>query len=115
MSKYYTAPYAFKTNPIIQGWGGQFSPPGLISSYEYDLSSQILYTFYPQNQYDVFLNVPTSIPQQLSIAGKQYSSLPSYPNPDIIYSTNINGVFPKCLLTENGRPLICDNGDYIIV
>jgi hypothetical protein len=111
---YYTAPYAFQTT-IPQGYGGQFFPSSLLSSFFYDISATILYTFYPQNQYDAWLNVPSSVAQQLSIAGKQYSSAPSYPNPDTIYNTNIKGVFPKCILTESGSPLLCDNGNYLVV
>lgn len=114
MASYYTAPYYFQTSPL-QGWGGQFYPASLLSGYFYDIVSTILYTFYPQNQYDVWLDVPTSVPQQLSIAGKQYSSALSYPNPDTIYNQNIKNVFPKCILTENGSPLLCDNGDYLVV
>lgn len=111
---YYTAPYYFQTT-IPQGFGGQFYPPSLLSAYFYDISATILYTFYPQSQYDVWLNAPTSIAQQLSVAGKQYSSAFSYPNPDTIYNTNIVGVFPKCVLTESGSPLLCDNGKYLVV
>lgn len=114
MSKYYTAPYAFQTS-IISGWGGQFSPATLISGFFYDIINTIIYIFYPQNQYDVYLNAPTSIAQQLTLSGKQYNSNPSFPNPDTIYKTNINGVFPKCILTENGSPLLCDNGNYLVV
>lgn len=114
MSKYYTAPYSFKTS-INQGWGGQFSPAGLLSAFFYDIPNTILYTFYPQNQYDVWLNAPTSIAQQLTLSGKQYNSNPSFPNPDTIYNTNIKNVFPKCILTENGSPLLCDNGVYLVV
>ena len=99
---------------ITSGWGGQFAPAGLLSGFSYDIPNTILYTFYPQNQYDVYLDVPTSIAQQLTIAGKQYNSNPNYPNPDTIYKININGVFPKCILTENGSPLLCDNGDYLV-
>jgi len=114
MSNYYTAPYAFQTN-ITSGWGGQFSPAGLVSGFFYDIINTILYIFYPQNQYDVYLNAPTSIAQQLTLSGKQYNSNPNFPNPDTIYNTNINGVFPKCILTESGSPLLCDNGDYLVV
>lgn len=114
MSSYYTAPYAFQT-AITSGWGGQFYPAGLLSGFSYDIPNTILYTFYPQNQYDAWLNVPTSVPQQLTLSGKQYNSNPDFPNPDTIYSTNIRGVFPKCILTENGSPLLCDNGDYLVV
>lgn len=114
MSNYYTAPYAFQTS-ISQGWGGQFYPPSLLFAYAYDIPSTILYTFYPQEQYDVFLNVPSSVAQQLAISGKQYSSAIGYPNPDTIYTQNISGVFPKCILTENGSPLLCNNGDYLVV
>lgn len=114
MSSYYTAPYGFQTS-ITAGWGGQFYPAFLLSGFSYDIPNTILYTFYPQEQYDVWLNVPTSLAQQLTIAGKQYSSAPGYPNPDIIYNNNIKGVFPRCILTENGSPLLCDNGDYLVV
>lgn len=114
MSNYYTAPYGFKT-AIQQGWSGQFYPPSLLSGFAYDIPNTILYTVYPQQQYDVWLNVPTSLAQQLTLAGKQYSSAPGYPNPDTIYTNNISGVFPRCILTENGSPLECENGKYLVV
>jgi len=114
MSTYYTAPYGFQTS-IPQSWSGQFYPTSLLSGYAYDVPNTILYTFYPQEQYDVWLDVPSSIAQQLSIAGKQYSSSASYPNPDTIYNTNIKGVFPRCILTESGSPLVCENGNYLVV
>lgn len=114
MSNYYTAPYGFQTS-IIQGWGGQFYPASLLSGYAYDIPNTILYTMYPQGQYDVWLNAPTSIAQQLSLAGKQYNANPGYPNPDQIYNNNIKNVFPKCILTENGSPILCDNGNYLVV
>lgn len=110
---YYTAPYAFQTS-IPQGWGGQFYPTSLLSGFFYDLINTILYTMYPQGQYDAWLNVPVSTAQQLTTAGKQYSSSASYPDPDTIYSNNISGVFPQCILTEDGSPLLCENGDYLV-
>lgn len=107
--------FGFQTPAIISGWGGQFYPPSLLSSYLYDIPGQVLYTVYPQEQYDVWLQVPTSIAQQLSIAGKQYSSAYGYPDPAIIYNTNIKGIFPQCLLAENGAPLLCENGNNLVI
>lgn len=114
MSSYYTAPYGFQTS-IASGWGAQFYPQSMLSSVFYDIPSTILYTFYPQEQYDVWLDVPVSVAQQFNISGKQYSSSPSYPNPDTIYNTNVVGKFPQCILTENGSPLLCENGVYLVI
>lgn len=111
---YKPLPFGFTTPDTPLGWGGQF-PASVLSGFLYDLPNQILYTIYPQQQYDVWLQVPISIAQQLTLAGKQNSSQASFPNPDTIYSTNIKKVFPQCLLTERGAPLLCENKDHLVI
>lgn len=108
----------FQTPSIPQGWGGQYplSPLPVISGFSYDLPNQILYTIYPKQQYDVFLTVPTSMAQQLTLAGKQNSSQAGYPNQDTIYTQQIARVFPQCLLTEDGLALLAETtGNYLVL
>ena len=107
--------FGFETPNIPLGWGGQYYPSSFLSGFMYDLSTQNLYTIYPQQQYDVWLNTPTSLAQQLTIAGKQNSSQQGYPDPGSIYVQSIKGVFPQCILTENGAPLLCENGNYLVL
>lgn len=112
---YHPVAFGFTTPDLPLGWGGQYTTSSTISGFMYDIPDQILYTIYPQQQYDVWLQAPTSLAQQLTIAGKQNSSQQSYPDPSTIYAQNIKGVFPQCLLTENGAPMLCENGDYLVL
>ena len=86
---YHPVPFGFQAPYIPQGWGGQYYASSILSGFAYDIPQQILYTIYQQQQYDVFLEVPLSIAQQLTLAGKQNSSQPSFPSPDTIFTQQI--------------------------
>lgn len=107
----------FQIPGVAQGWGGQYpkTSTSILSGFNFDLPNQIIYTTYFQQQYDVFLTVNTSIPQQLTLAGKQNSSQPSFPDPDTIYNQQIRNVLPQCILAEQGSPLLTESGEYFVI
>lgn len=102
---------------IAQGWGGQYpkTQTSVLSGFNFDLPNKILFTTYFKQQYDVFLNVNTSLPQQLTLSGKQNSSQASFPDPDAIYNQQIRTVLPQCILAEQGSPLLTENGEYLVI
>ena len=112
-----TAPHGFQTPYVPLGWGGQYYPSSpTVSGFLYDIPNQILYTIYPNQTYDIWLQVPTSIAQQMTLAGAQNSSQASFPNPNTILTQQIKGVFPECILTENGAPLFSEtSGGYLVI
>lgn len=112
----------FQTPYVTQGWGAQYNSSSILSSFLYDIYNQILYTVYPQQQFDIWLTVPTSLAMQLTLAGKQYNSNPNFPNPDNIYLTQIfnpasgAGIeYGSCFIaTNNGTQINTNSGNNFI-
>ncbi len=101
-----------------QGWSGSFYGTKYLSGFSFDLSDQILYTIYPQQQFDVYLQANTTLAQGLSVANKMLPQTyfnTNLPDPDSIYTQNIEGQFPQCILAENGSPILAENGDYLVL
>jgi hypothetical protein len=115
-------PFAFQTPGVTQGWGAQYNPASILSSFLYDIFNQILYTIYPTNVYDIWLTVPTSLAMQLTLAGKQYNSNPNFPNPDTIYLQQIftpasgAGIeYGQCFIaTDSGTQMATNSGLNLI-
>lgn len=107
----------FQMPGVNQGWGGQYpqTTASLLAGFNFDLPNQMIYTNYFQQQYDVFLQCNVSIPQQLTLAGKQNSSQPNFPNPDTIYNQQVRAVLPQCILAEQGSSLLTENGQYLVI
>jgi len=112
-----------------QGWAASFYQTEYVVGFAYNLSAQILYVIYPQQQFDVYLNANTTLAQGLSVANNQLGGSylnPNLPTPDVIYKTQIEGQFPQCILCENGSnmqnptygsgsPLMTENGQYLVL
>lgn len=139
----------FLAPSLQQGFGTSYVQTTTLIGFIYDVSNSALYTIYPTQKYDVFLKVPFSIAQILSVARKQLGGSYQNPNiqdPDVVFYTQIlnyeppttlsNGIaclttpngyfisinfpvetsfFKRCLLCENGAPLLAETGDYITV
>lgn len=108
----------FQIPSLEQSFGTQYYQTSIVSAFTYDISAGVLYTIYPTINYDVFLNVPLSIAQQFAVADRQLGGSyrnPNIPYPDDIYVNQIKGNYRQCLLAENGAPLLCENGDYLVV
>lgn len=108
----------FYTPSFQQGWSGSFYGTTYLAGFSFDLSDQILYTIYPQQQFDVYLGANLTLAQGLSIANKQLPSTyqnPNLPDPDMIYTQQIEGQFPQCVLCENGSALLTEDGQYLVL
>lgn len=116
---------------IEQGFGTQYHGTQVITGFYYDISQQLLYTFYPTNiinskfntlsrgqTYDIYVKVPLSIAQQFAVAdfqlGGSYRN-PNIPNPDFVYTQQVENNFYQSLMTENGGALLTETGDYIVL
>ncbi len=89
---------------ISMGWGDSFANTNLAKSFFYDLSTQLLYVMLPNIQFNVFINVPSSIARMFNYTR----------DPDSFYVNNINNYYHPCLLTSNCGILITHNGKYLI-
>jgi hypothetical protein len=101
-----------------QGWSGSFYQTKYLAGFVFNLSDQILYAIYPQQQFDVYLKANITLAQALSVANKQLPGSyinPNIPLPDIIYKNQIEGQLPQCILCENGSPLLTESGDYMVI
>ena len=113
----------FQSPSLQQSFGTQYYGTSIVSGFIYDVSSSILYTLYPTINYDIFLNVPGSLAQAFATADAQLGGSgrnPNIPYPDTLYTNNVNNqtgnpVYKQCLLAENGAPLLCENGNYLVV
>ena len=108
----------FYITSFQQGWSGSFYQTRYLAGFAFDLSDQILYTIYPQQQFDVYLGANLTLAQAFSVANKQLPG--SYintniPLPDQVYENQVRGLLPQCILCENGSPLLCENGDYLVL
>lgn len=108
----------FQTPSLEQSFGTQYYGTSIISAFEYDVSTGILYTIYPTINYDVFLGVPLSVAQQFAVADRQLGGSyrnPNIPYPDDVYNQQVAGVYRQCILCENGAPVLCENGNYLVI
>lgn len=90
---------------INEGWGDSFQGTSIIKSFFYNLAHGFLYTILPNQQFNVFVNVPKS-------TAKQFVSTKT---PDAYYLNNVDGFYSPCLLTENCLPLTTEDGKYLVV
>jgi len=111
-------PGQFYIPSFQQGWSGAFIGTKYLAGFAFDLSDQILYAIYPQQQFDVYLGANTTLAQGLSVANRQLGGSyqnPNIPDPDLSYTQQIEDKFPQCILCENGSPLLCENGQYLVL
>jgi len=102
-----------------QGWSGAYYQTEYLRGFAFDLSDQILYTIYPQQQFDVYLGANLTLAQGLSVANKQLPGSninTNIPLPDQIYTQQIAGQLPQCILCENGSPILTEpDGKYLVL
>jgi len=98
------------------GWSVNYTVPvSYLAGFSYDATEGIMYAIYPQNQFDVFLKANNSLAQALSIANVPATQYNPVPRPDSIYQNQMMGALPQCILCENGSPLLCENGDFLVI
>lgn len=93
-----------KIPPINKGWGSSFTGTSIVNSFYYDLNSGLLYACLPNEQLNIYPNVPKS-----TAKGFDYTS-----SPDEYYVNSIVGFFSPCLLTEVCVPILLENGNYLL-
>lgn len=91
---------------IDYGWGGSFPESDTIKGFYWDLNTNFLYTQTPTLQFNIFLNVPQSVAQQLVFST-------AHPT-ESLYAA-ICDTYQSCLLDENCVPFITEDGTYIVV
>lgn len=87
------------------GWGGSFADTQVVDNFWYDSIQQLLYVGLVDGQFNVFVNVPASVGQAFS-----YTL-----DTDGFYANNVYNAYSPCLLTEDCRPLVCENGTVLVV
>jgi hypothetical protein len=85
------------------GWGGYFPAAEIVRGFYWDYNADCLYTQTPEDQFNVFINVPRDVAQKFVYTIK----------PDEFYAGVCNS-YKACLLTEECVPLITDDGEYLI-
>ena len=90
---------------VIQGYGGQFTDDNLVvKAFFYDNNAQLLYTILPDNQFNIFVNVPAGVARAFNYTH----------DADDFYQHSINGYYHPVLLTEGCGPLLTEDGSYLL-
>lgn len=90
---------------VISGWSQSFPGSSVLQTFVYGLDSGLLFTVMYSNQYNTFINVPISVPQQFT-----YTKIP-----DTFYLQNVKPIYHQAVETEKCQILTAENGTVLVV
>lgn len=94
-----------QTIPFINsGWGADFFRSEICKGFFWDFNTETTYTFTPEEQFNIILNTDRAVAQNFLYTRDSDATYLT------LFSRN-----PVCLMTEECRPLVTEDGTCIVI